>query len=165
MFVKFVSYDIPYNGMEKVLDANSRFAILLLKPDCIQRKLVDTAISMVLRQTNLCIVRSSVVFFNQEQVNLFYRQCIDLDFFRGLSEHLKSGKSIAYLMYGENAIVKLDRIVGSTDPRESAPNTVRSLGENIRRNLAHSTATIEDFKRELKVCFPFNLVILNDLHN
>ena len=82
--------------MEKIIDYDCKFAILLLKPDCLQRGLVNEALNRVYNQSKLTLVAYDTKRFSQEEINIFYRQCVGEVFFRGLSEHLKSGTSKSF---------------------------------------------------------------------
>ena len=84
-------------------------------------------------------------------------QCIGEVFYRGLFEHLKSGVCRAFVFYGKDAIHKINSVVGNTDPKDNVLGlTIRSYGENIRKNLAHSSANYSEFLRESQICFPLN---------
>ncbi|MFH0963884.1 MAG: nucleoside-diphosphate kinase [Planctomycetota bacterium] len=60
--------------------------------------------------------------------------------------------SLALLYQGENAIDKIRRILGSTNPDEAAEGTVRSdFGRNLMQNGAHASDTVESALRERRI--------------
>mgnify|MGYP001562269068 CR=1 FL=1 len=126
------------------------FSLGLLKPDCTERDLLDTALQMV-RAAGLEIVALKPIKMTAEDVVAFYPQVLKEEFFDEMSLFLQSGISIAYIVKGEDAIGILDELVGETDPADAEPGTIRSMGESIRRNLAHSSDGQESFLREASV--------------
>lgn len=124
----------------------------LLKPDCIQRGLTDTILEMV-RRTGLKIVAIKTLTLTKENIEIFYANCRNEDFFDGLSEFMQSGQVIAYIVQGENARAVLTELVGFGEPSWSKVGTVRSMGKDIRHNLAHSSRNKDDFLREVSVIF------------
>lgn len=124
----------------------------LLKPDCLARGLDKWALERI-RCQRLEIVLTKQLTFSPELVDAFYPQCRHRDYYDGLCEHLCSGPSLVYIVRGEDAINRLSALVGFNEPAFSAPGTIRSRGENIRRNLAHSSENFDQFFREAVVIF------------
>jgi len=129
---------------------NRLFSLGLLKPDCVAHGLTARILRLVLAK-GLKIVAVRTVRMTDQDVRVFYDKIHDEDFFPGLSAFLQSGVSIAYIVYGEDAMGVLNELVGATDPKDAAPNTIRSMGEDIRHNLAHSSENRYDFLREAGV--------------
>lgn len=124
----------------------------LLKPDCLERGL-DTWSLKKARDHGLEIVLAKRLIFTPDLVDAFYPQCRPRDYYTGLCTHLCSGPSLAYVVRGEDAINRLGALVGFNEPTFAAPGTIRSQGENIRRNLAHSSENFDQFFREAVVIF------------
>ncbi len=61
-------------------------------------------------------------------------------------------KCLALLYEGPNAIDKVRRVLGSTDPTKAEPGTVRSdFGRDLMRNGAHASDSVENAMRERKI--------------
>ena len=61
-------------------------------------------------------------------------------------------RCLALLYRGVGAIQKIRRWLGSTDPREASPGTVRSdFGRDLMRNSAHASDNLESAERERKI--------------
>ncbi|MBI5306735.1 hypothetical protein HZB04_04110 [Candidatus Wolfebacteria bacterium] len=133
-----------------------KYAVSILKPDCLQRKLVGT-VKQILLSSGLKILLQKKFRFDRKGVEIVYNRCMGLEFFEGLTDFLTSSDSIALLVEdADNAIRKLNSVVGNTNPKLAKPGTIRSLGEDIRYNLAHSTADEQAFWREVRYIFTKN---------
>jgi nucleoside diphosphate kinase len=56
----------------------------------------------------------------------------------------------------------LNRIVGSTDPNLAKEGTLRKLGQDVRRNIAHSSSNTEEALKSIVHFFP-NEKIVRDI--
>lgn len=96
----------------------------------------------ILLYSGLKILLQKKFRFDRKGVEIVYNRCMGMEFFEGLADFLTSGDSIALLIedVDNNAIRKLNSIIGNTDPKLAKQGTIRSLGQDIRYNLAHSTS-------------------------
>jgi len=61
-------------------------------------------------------------------------------------------RCLALLYRGPNAVQKIRDSLGSTNPQEAAPGTVRSVyGNDLMRNGAHASDSVENASRERKI--------------
>jgi len=130
-----------------------RYSFGLLKPDCLERNLVEEAFKLI-QMRGLDIIYSRQIRLNKKDVEFLYDRCRQNSFFESLVDFMTSGNVIIYLVKSSNinddAIRILNSVVGFTDPSGAKPNTLRSLGENVCRNIAHSTTNEETFWSEVK---------------
>jgi len=71
-----------------------------------------------------------------------------------LEDRKKPGleKCLALVYEGEEAVHKIRKVLGETNPEEAAPGTVRKdFGHDIIKNGAHASDSEESAKRELKI--------------
>lgn len=78
---------------------------------------------------------------------------------------LKEGPVIAIVAEGPHAVEIVRKLLGSTEPRQAQPGTIRGdyamvesyiladKNQRVLRNLVHASDTIENAKREIKVWF------------
>ncbi|MDP1695426.1 MAG: nucleoside-diphosphate kinase [archaeon] len=88
------------------------------------------------------------------------------------SEFLREGPVIAVVLQGPHAIEVVRKFVGSTEPRQAAPGTIRgdfamiesyaiaNSKARVLRNLVHASDTPENAKREIELWFS-----PNEIHN
>ena len=123
----------------------------LLKPDCLERGLVEQAFGLIEKQ-GLRIVFQKKHRLSIQDVFFLYQRCIGKEFFGIMTDFLTSNDSLLYVVVSETEIdvpKLLNHIVGETNPTKAEPNTLRSLGESICRNIAHSAENHEVFLREV----------------
>ncbi len=84
---------------------------------------------------------------------------------RALREYITSGPIVAIVLEGDDAIARVRKITGYTDPKTADKGTIRGdLGEDSIReanrekrpvkNLIHASGTSEEAKKEIKLWFP-----------
>ncbi|HIF12638.1 MAG TPA: nucleoside-diphosphate kinase, partial [Dehalococcoidia bacterium] len=75
-------------------------------------------------------------------------------FYPGLVAFITSGPVVAICLDGPNAIAIARKVMGSTNPAEADPGTVRGdLAIDIGRNVIHGSANEEDAAREVALYF------------
>jgi len=76
---------------------------------------------------------------------------------------------IAIVYYGPDAVEKVRKVCGATNPEEADPNSIRgSFGrittKGIFENVIHASANLEDAEREIKLWFRPDEIVLPDLY-
>lgn len=129
-----------------------RYSFGLLKPDCIERNLVEKAFDLI-RSRGLEIIYLRQIKLSRKDVEFLYSRCRQSTFFENLVTFMTSGYVIIYLVKSTDekvdTIKVLNSITGFTDPLGAKPNTLRGLGENVCRNIAHSTTNKKTFWSEV----------------
>ena len=84
----------------------------------------------------------------------------DKPFFDGLVDFITSGPVVAMVWSGENAVSIVRSTMGSTDPGESNPGTVRGdLAMSIGQNLIHGSDSEETAEHEINLFFTSNELV------
>ena len=129
------------------------YSLGIMKPDCVERKLIDRVLSMI-RRAGLKVVVVKMLSLTQDDIDIVYSRCKYKEFYSDMSAFLLSGDVCVYVIKGKNAINKLNMLVGETDPKLASPSTIRGeLGESLRRNITHSSMNEESFWREIEIFF------------
>lgn len=117
------------------------FSFGVLKPDCVQRGLVERAFALITERGLRVILRKKIIF-SRTDVAFLYRRLIEKDFFPRLADFMTSAEIIVFVVQSENsnAIHELNSVTGHTDPAQAKPKTLRRMGENICRNISHSSS-------------------------
>lgn len=129
-----------------------RYSLGILKPDCLRRGLVDQAFELV-RGHGLRVVFTKKMKLERKDVEFLYSRCRESHFFGNLVEFMTSGEVILYLVETGNgtcAIKGLNKVTGYTNPADARKGTLRSLGKDVRENIAHSTADATTFWSEAR---------------
>ncbi len=126
--------------------------LFMIKPDAVRKKVVGKIISMV--EGEFEILDMKMKRFTREEAEKFYEVHRGKSFFEDLVNFITSGPVVGLLLQGENAIERLRKIIGATDPEKAEPGTVRSLyGTNIRENAVHASDSPIAAEREISIFF------------
>ncbi|XWS45806.1 hypothetical protein CRYUN_Cryun14cG0011000 [Craigia yunnanensis] len=76
-------------------------------------------------------------------------------FFNGLVDYIISGPVVAMIWEGKNVVTTGRKIIGATNPAESAPGTIRGdFAIDIGRNVIHGSDSVESARKEIALWFP-----------
>lgn len=143
--------------------------LVILKPDCIKRNLVNKVINM-LNSTGAKLVFMKSQPISKEQAEELYQHLKELKNYNDIIEYIQGKtygiKDLIFLIYeGENVIKKIKNVVGTTNPKEASPQTIRGKygrinpKNNIMENTVHCTTSKKDYEREMRIFFSGNEII------
>ena len=126
--------------------------LFMIKPDAVRKKVVGKIITMV--EHDFHIVDMKMKRFSREEAEKFYEVHREKEFFEGLVEFITSGPTVGLLLEGDNVVERVRKLVGSTDPKEAKPGTVRFLyGSSIRENAVHASDSPASAELEIAIFF------------
>ena len=140
--------------------------LVLLKPDAVQRNLAGEIIGRF-EKAGFKIVAMKLVLPTKDQAYTHYKINPNLPriILDHLAKFLSASPVVAMVLEGNKAIPIVRKLVGSTEPLQSAPGTIRGdytldsydladkeSGRAVR-NLVHASSSIEDAEKETKVWF------------
>jgi len=127
--------------------------LILVKPDAMQRGLAFDVLGR-LEGRGLRIAGLRLLQVDEAMAKRHYGEHEGKPFFEGLVSYITSGPIIAAVFEGTNAVTAARSTIGSTNPTESAPRTIRGdLGLEIGRNLVHGSDSVESANREIGIFF------------
>ena len=127
--------------------------LVLIKPDGVNRALIGKVIEK-LESTGLKITGMKLILINKDLASKHYEEHKDKPFFSSLVNFITSSPVVALALNGENAIQKTRTMMGSTNPLESSPGTIRGdVGLSHEKNVIHGSANENDALREIKLYF------------
>jgi nucleoside-diphosphate kinase len=127
--------------------------LILVKPDGVQRGIAGQVIGR-LEATGLRIAGMKLLQISDELAAEHYGEHVGKPFYSGLVAFITSGPVVAICLDGPNAIAIARKAMGSTNPAEADPGTVRGdLAIDIGRNVIHGSANEEDAAREVALYF------------
>ena len=138
--------------------------LAMIKPDGMKHK------EEILRRINnagLKIARSNIIRMKPEIAAQFYKHIKQVRgdiIYQHLIHYMTSGDVMPMILEGDNAVQKLRKLVGFTDPEKAGPGTIRGdLGTDKMRiadsenrsiqNVIHSSGSVEEAKKEIKFFF------------
>lgn len=128
--------------------------LLIVKPDAVERGLVDEILSRV-EGEGLRIVARRDFTIDEELAHQHYAEHEGKPFYDELIGFITSGPVVVLVVEGSQAVGVVRDLMGPTDPREAPPGTIRGdYGHEITRNLVHGSDSPASARREIELFFP-----------
>jgi nucleoside-diphosphate kinase len=128
--------------------------LVLCKPDCVERGLVGEVIARLERK-QLKIVALELRLLEEATARLHYAEHDGKPFFSDLVTFITRSPLVAIAAEGPDAYKVVRTLMGSTNPRDAAPGTIRGdLAIELTENLVHGSDGPESAARELALFFP-----------
>ena len=136
--------------------------LVLVKPDGVQRGLAGEVVSRLERR-GLKLAAMKLMQVDDALAREHYGEHVQRPFFPGLVSFITSGPIVAMVWEGENAISLVRKTMGSTNPVDAEPGTIRGdLGINIGRNIVHGSDGPESAPREIGLFFQLGEILSYD---
>ena len=127
--------------------------LILVKPDAMQRGLAFEVLRR-LEARGLRVEALRLLQVDEAMAKRHYGEHEGKPFFEGLVSYITSSPIVAAVFAGEDAVAAARQTMGSTNPTEAAPGTIRGdLGVEIGRNLVHGSDSVESAEREIGIFF------------
>ena len=128
--------------------------LVLCKPDCVERGLVGEVIGRLERK-GLTIVALELRRLDAATAQRHYAEHDDKPFFDDLVSFITRSPLVAIVAEGPEAFKVVRTLMGTTDPREAAPGTIRGdFAIELTENLVHGSDGPESAAREIALFFP-----------
>jgi nucleoside-diphosphate kinase len=128
--------------------------LVLVKPDGVRRGLIGEIVSRI-EKKGLRIVTLRMLQMDGALARRHYAVHEGKPFFNDLVDFITSGLVVAMVLEGEKAVDVVRTMMGDTDPKKSAPGTIRGdLGMDIGQNLIHGSDSEENARKEIDLFFP-----------
>ena len=125
----------------------------IIKPDAVGKNVIGKIISRF-EENNLYLVAGKLVHLSDEMASGFYAEHEGKPFFNDLKKFMTSGPVFVQVLEGENAVQKNRDLMGSTNPKEAAPGTIRAdFANSIDANAVHGSDSADSAKREIEYFF------------
>lgn len=143
--------------------------LVLIKPDGLKKSLTGNVLAR-LSETKLDIVAAKIVKVSRKLAEEHYILLKDKPFFEELLKYLMGEyhkkKVMALVYWGEDAIGKVRKICGSTNPEEADPVSIRGAygritTKGVYENVIHASTNPEEAEREIKLWFEPDEIIFD----
>ena len=127
--------------------------LAIIKPDAIASGKAG-AILKHLQEAGFTLRAARLVRLTLPQAEAFYAVHKGRPFFPELVTFMTSGPCMPMALTRADAVAQLRTVIGSTDPAEAAPGTIRKLyAESKGRNAIHASDSDENAAREIAFFF------------
>ena len=125
----------------------------IIKPDAVAKNVIGE-IYTIFEKAGLRIVAAKMLQLSREQAEGFYAVHKERPFFGELVDFMISGPVMVQVLEGENAIAGNREVMGSTNPKDAAPGTIRAVfAETIDENAVHGSDGPDTAKTEIAFFF------------
>ena len=126
---------------------------MLVKPDAVERSLSGEILARFERR-GLKLRAARFLVASKDLGETHYAEHREKPFFGELVDFITSAPTLALVIEGEGAIGVVRTTMGSTNPRDSAPGTIRGdLALAMPDNLIHGSDSPESAQREIALWF------------
>ena len=126
---------------------------LMVKPDGVQRGICGEIVSRF-EKKGLKLVAMKLMVIPKEVAENHYGEHKERPFFPSLINYITSGPVLAMVWEGESAVSVCRNMMGKTNPKESAPGTIRGdFGMQTGMNIIHGSDSVESAEREISIFF------------
>jgi len=127
--------------------------LVLLKPDCVQRRLVGRVISRF-EEKGLNIVALKLIRISSQLAKQHYAEHVEKPFYPGLEAFITGAPVVAMIVEGLEAIRVVREMLGATSGLKASAGTIRGDFSSSRQmNLVHASDGPEAAQREIKLYF------------
>jgi nucleoside-diphosphate kinase len=127
--------------------------LILLKPDCVQRRLIGRIISRF-EDKALNIVAMKLMQVTPELAKKHYAEHVAKPFYPALESFITGAPVVAMVLEGLEAIRVVREMLGKTNGLQAAPGTIRGDYSSSRQmNLVHASDGPEAAAREISLYF------------
>ncbi len=142
-------YNVHSPGVRQTVERT----FIAIKPDAVQRGLIGQIIQRF-ESKGFKLVGLKLMSVSKELAEAHYGEHKERPFFGGLVSFLTSSPVVAMVWEGDGVVASARKIIGATNPLESAPGTVRGdFGVSIGRNLIHGSDAVETAQKEIALWF------------
>ena len=126
----------------------------IIKPDAVKKGYAEQICARI-EDSGLDIVLKKELLLTRNEAEGFYAEHKGKPFFEALINFMTSGPVQVQVLEGKEAISRYRSLMGSTNPKEAEPGTLRhDFSESIDANAVHGSDSLESAAREVAYFFP-----------
>ena len=127
--------------------------LTIIKPDSVRKGNFGKIITR-LEADGFTILGIKKIGLAQKQAEAFYAVHRERPFYRDLVKYMISGPVYVAALQREDAVARLRKLMGATDPKKADKGTIRAeFGESIEQNAIHGSDSDDNAKIEIAFFF------------
>jgi nucleoside-diphosphate kinase len=127
--------------------------LVLLKPDCVQRRLIGDVLRRF-EQKGLKLIGLKLVQVGRTLAEQHYAVHKGKPFYESLLTFLTSGPTVAVVLEGREAVAVVRGLIGPTDGTKASPATIRGdYALSVQNNLIHGSDSVANAQTEIALWF------------
>jgi nucleoside-diphosphate kinase len=125
----------------------------IIKPDAVANNVMGKIYSRF-EENGLKIIAAKMKHLTVEEAAGFYSVHKERSFFNDLIKFMTSGPVMIQVLEGDNAVERHREVMGSTDPKQAKPGTIRAdFAHSIDENAVHGSDSIDNAALEIAYFF------------
>ena len=125
----------------------------IIKPDATSKNIIGKIIDRF-EENGLKVVAGKLIHMDPVKAAGFYAEHEGKPFFPNLVEYMTSAPVFVQVLEGDNAVLKNRELMGTTNPSEADPGTIRAdFAETIDANAVHGSDSTDSAAREISYFF------------
>lgn len=126
---------------------------VMIKPDGVKRNLIGKIITRI-EERGLKIKELKMLQISRKTAETHYSEHKGKPFFENLINYITSGPVVVLVVENHNAVNIIRNMVGSTDPLNAIPGTIRGdYALSIEENVIHASDSELSAEREINIFF------------
>jgi nucleoside-diphosphate kinase len=132
---------------------NGNITLTMIKPEAVRNGHIGNILAKI-TSGGFELVAMKYLKLSRYQAEKFYEVHRERPFYNDLVDFMSSGPIVAAVLKKANAIEAYREFIGSTNPKDAAPGTIRALfGTNIQENAVHGSDSDENALKEAAFFF------------
>jgi nucleoside-diphosphate kinase len=128
--------------------------LAIVKPDAVAAGNTGNVLAR-LEKEGFRILAVRKTRLTEDQAQAFYAVHSARSFFGELVEFMTSGAVVPVALERDDAVAHLREVLGATDSKKAAPNTLRNLyGTDVQYNAVHGSDSPDNAAQEIAFFFP-----------
>jgi len=125
----------------------------IIKPDAVAKNAIGQILSRF-EAAGLKIIAARMMHLSRAQAQGFYAVHRERPFFKDLVDFMISGPVLVQVLQGDSAIEKNRELMGATDPKQAAKDTIRAeFATTIDANAVHGSDSADTARTEIDFFF------------
>jgi nucleoside-diphosphate kinase len=123
---------------------NGNITLTMIKPEAVRNGNIGN-ILVSISEGGFDLIAMKYLKLTHVQAEKFYEVHRERPFYKDLVDFMSSGPIVAAILKKDNAVEAYRKFIGSTNPKEASPGTIRALyGTNIQENAVHGSDSDEN---------------------
>jgi len=132
---------------------NGNITLTMIKPEAVRNGDIGNILAKII-SGGFDLIAMKYQKLTLDQAEKFYEVHRERPFYKDLVEFMSSGPIVAAVLKKENAVEAYRKFIGSTNPKDAVPETIRALyGTNIQENAVHGSDSDENAIKEAAFFF------------
>ena len=125
----------------------------IVKPDAVRKNAIGKILDRF-ETAGLKVIACKMLLLSRDQAEGFYAIHRERAFFPELVEYMISGPVVIQVLEGEGAIQRNRQVMGTTNPQDADPGTIRAdFAESVQANAVHGSDGPETARNEIAFFF------------